>query len=88
MLALLIPRKESIRNENIDVYLEPLLEELEILWRGLRAIDVIKPKGSQAFVLKALRMWSLHDYLVYGLFASYRMKGSMACPLSGPNVDT
>ncbi len=48
-----------MRSENIDVYLEPLLEELEILWRGVRAVDVKKLKRSQAFVLKTLCMWSL-----------------------------
>ncbi len=46
MLTLLIPGKEFVRNENIDVYLEPLLEELEILWRRVRFVDVTKPKGS------------------------------------------
>ncbi len=84
----MIPRKEFIRNENIDVYLEPLLEELEILWRGVRAIDVTKPEGSQAFVLKALCMWSLHDYLAYGLFVGCQVKGYMACQLFESNVET
>ncbi len=35
-----------MRSKNIDVYLEPLLKELEILWKGVRAIDVTKPEGS------------------------------------------
>jgi hypothetical protein len=32
MLSLLIPKKESMTNDNIDVYLESLVEELETLW--------------------------------------------------------
>lgn len=32
MLSLLIPKKKSMTNDNIDVYLESLVEELEILW--------------------------------------------------------
>jgi hypothetical protein len=36
-------REKNVRNENIDVYLEPLLEELEILWRRVRFVDVTKP---------------------------------------------
>ncbi len=34
MLILFIPRKESIKNENIDVYLQSLVEELEEIWKG------------------------------------------------------
>jgi hypothetical protein len=34
ILALLIPRKKYVINENIDVYLQPLLEELEIYGLG------------------------------------------------------
>lgn len=32
MLTLLILGKESIKNENIDVYLQLLVEELKLLW--------------------------------------------------------
>jgi hypothetical protein len=39
MLVLLIPGKESISG-NIDVYLAPLIEELQQLWHGVNAIDV------------------------------------------------
>jgi hypothetical protein len=58
-----------MKNENIDVYLEPLVEELETLWKGVTTIDVIKVDGSQTFLLKAICMWNIHDYLAYGLFA-------------------
>ncbi len=34
MLILLIPRKEFVKNEIIDVYLQPLVEELKELWKG------------------------------------------------------
>jgi hypothetical protein len=52
MLALLIPGKEFVRSENIDVYLEPLLEELEILWKGVRVVDVKTQKGHKHLCLK------------------------------------
>ena len=41
MLALLVPGKESVTLENIDVYLVPLIEELQELWGGVDAIDVL-----------------------------------------------
>ena len=33
MLALLIPGPHKVKN--MDIYLEPLIEELEIRWRGI-----------------------------------------------------
>jgi hypothetical protein len=81
MLILLILGKESIKNKNIDVYLQPLVEELEELWKEMKAYDVTRPKRLSKFMLRAIWMWSLHDYLMYGLFASYQTKGYLACPL-------
>jgi hypothetical protein len=37
MLALLIPRKKSVKNHNIDMYLVPLLKELQLIWKGVYA---------------------------------------------------
>jgi hypothetical protein len=33
MLTLLILMKESMKNENIDAYLQPLVKELEMVWK-------------------------------------------------------
>jgi hypothetical protein len=88
MLTLLIPGKKFVKIENIDVYMELLLKELEMLWKGVITIDVTQPQGSQVFLLLAICVWSIHDYPTYGLFAGCQVKGYMACPLCGPNVDT
>jgi hypothetical protein len=88
MLSLLILGKESMKNDNIDVYLEPLVEELETLWKRVTTIDVTRVDGSQTFLLKAICVWNIHDYLAYGLFAGCQVKGYMACPICGPNVNT
>jgi hypothetical protein len=37
MLALLIPGKKSMKNHNIDMYLAPLLEELQLIWKRVYA---------------------------------------------------
>jgi hypothetical protein len=37
MLALFIPGKKSMKNHNIDMYLAPLLEELQLIWKGVYA---------------------------------------------------
>jgi hypothetical protein len=45
MLTLFILGKKYIKNENIDVYLQPLVEDLEELWEGVPTIDVTRPHG-------------------------------------------
>jgi hypothetical protein len=40
MLALLILGKQSMKNSNIDIYMVPLLEELQELWIGVDVVDV------------------------------------------------
>ena len=67
MLALLIPGKESVTSKNIDVYLAPLIEELQELWGGVGAVDVSGKHGNRSFKLKAILMWCIHDYPTYGL---------------------
>jgi hypothetical protein len=67
MLVLLIPGKESITLENIDVYLAPLIEELLELWEGVDAIDVSSVADNQRFKLQAILMWCIHDFPAYGL---------------------
>jgi hypothetical protein len=88
MLSLLILRKELMKNDNIDMYLEPLVEELETLWKGVWTIDVTRVDGFNYFLLKAICMWNIHDYPTHGLFMGCQVKGYMACPLCGPNMDT
>ena len=52
--------------KNIDVYLEPLIEELEELWRGIKAHDMNRPPLSREFFLKVVLMWMMHNFPGYG----------------------
>lgn len=88
MLVLLIPGKESVTSENIDVYLAPLLEELQVLWHGVDALDVSSDSDQKNFVLKAILMWCIHDYPAYGLVSGQVTKGYRGCTECGPNVST
>jgi hypothetical protein len=80
MMVLLILPKESIKNDNIDVYLQLLVEELKTLWERVNTIDVTRPKGSNSFFLRAICMWSIHDFPVYGLFLGSQVKGTWHAP--------
>jgi hypothetical protein len=88
MLTMSIPSLEFVKNENIDIYLQPLVEELKKLWIGVPIVDVTMLVRSQSFSLRAICMWNIHDYLAYGLFTRCQVKGYMATPLCGPNLET
>ena len=63
MLSLLIPGKHKVKH--MDVYLEPLIDELEELWRGVTVMDISRSPSSRHFDLKAVLMWTMHDFLGY-----------------------
>ena len=80
MLTLLILEKESVRNENIDIYMEPLMEELEELWIGVQAHDVSKSLADRAFNICAMLIWTIHDFPALGVNCRSNCKG--ICSLS------
>jgi hypothetical protein len=49
------------------VYMEPLVEELLELWISVVAYDVTKPVGFRAFMLHIVLLWTIHDFLGYGI---------------------
>jgi hypothetical protein len=65
MLALLIPRKELITSNNFDLYLQHVVEELQQLWEGVRAYDVLNLVGLGPSHLEVF-YFGLHDFLGYG----------------------
>jgi hypothetical protein len=69
MLALLILGKDLVTNANFNVYLQPLVEELQQLWKGVPAYDVLKPLSSRSFTLRGVLLWTIHDFLGYGIVA-------------------
>ncbi len=62
------------------MYLFPLIEELQLLWSGVQRFDV---SSKESFNLRATCIWNVHDFLMYGLFASCVMKRHVECPPCG-----
>ena len=83
MLALLIPGKESVTSDVFDVYMEPLVEELLKLWSGVLAHDVREDAPSKAFQLRAMLLWTIHDFPAYGTVGGFSHQGYAACPPCG-----
>ena len=88
MLCLLIPTKLSLTGSNFDVFIQPLVDELQQLWRheGVLTRDARAYMGMSHFKLRAVLMWTLHDFPAYGLISGLTTKGFKGCPVCGPHT--
>jgi hypothetical protein len=65
MLALIVPGRRQVNN--MDVYLQPLVDELKELWQGIYVYDVLRPITiERSFTLYGICAYTTHDYLGLG----------------------
>ncbi len=74
LLSIIIPGPESVKSANFDVLITPLIEELQELWEGVRGLDILQPIGRRQFIMRAILMWTIHDFLGYGLVLDANIK--------------
>ena len=68
MLALIVPGKIQVKN--MDVYLQPLVDELKELWEGIHVYDVSRPIATERiFTLYVICSYTTHDYPGLGVFS-------------------
>jgi len=60
----------------IDVYVQPLIDDLKKLWNGVLTYDVSR---KQNFMMRATLMWTINGFLAYGMFSSWGTHGRLAC---------
>ncbi|CAA7045655.1 unnamed protein product [Microthlaspi erraticum] len=83
MLTMLIPGPTAPSN-NIDVYLQPLIDDLKDLWNeGIEVYDSFK---KESFTLRAMLLWSITDYPGLGTLAGCKVKGKQACNVCGKDT--
>ncbi|XP_074373883.1 uncharacterized protein LOC141714249 [Apium graveolens] len=64
---------------SIDVYMQPLIEELKELWDvGINTYDA---ETDQNFRLRASVLWTISDFPGYAMLSSWSIKGKLACPI-------
>ena len=80
MFSLIIPKKKSVTSDTIDVYLEPLYDELVKLWKGIEAIQMLRDNDSIQFTLRASLLLMIHDLPAYGTLNSLNVHGYNGCP--------
>ncbi|XP_016185161.1 uncharacterized protein LOC107626774 [Arachis ipaensis] len=76
ILSTLIPGPKMPGND-IDVYLQPLIDELKQLWDGVETYDA---KEGNTFKMCAALMWTINDFPGLGNLSGWNTHGGLACP--------
>ncbi|XP_015158556.1 uncharacterized protein [Solanum tuberosum] len=85
ILSLLIvgPRSPGY---DIDIYLQPLIDELKLLWdTGVETYDASR---NQTFQMRAALMWTINDFPAYAMLSGWSIKGKLACPYCNYNTNS
>ncbi|XP_056685620.1 uncharacterized protein [Spinacia oleracea] len=76
ILSLIIPGK-FVPAMDIDVYLQPLIHELKLLWEGVDAFDAHSGKRLK---MRAALHSTINDFPVYAMLSGWSTRGYKACP--------
>ncbi|XP_027912664.1 uncharacterized protein LOC114172283 [Vigna unguiculata] len=83
ILSMIILGKRAPGND-IDVYLQPLIEELKELWStGIKTFDSY---GNEVFDMHAAVLWTISDFPGLGTLSGWNTHTGLACPRC--NFDT
>ena len=75
MLALLVQGPKQPGND-IDVFLQPLVNDLQVLWSGVETWDAY---GEENFQLRAMLFNTINDWPELGNLSGQTVKGESAC---------
>ncbi|XP_042967343.1 uncharacterized protein LOC122300620 [Carya illinoinensis] len=85
MTSVIIPGPKSPGND-IDVYLQPLIDELLELWEhGIATHDA---STASTFMLHAALLWTINDFPALGNLSGWSTKGKLACPPCNADTDS
>ena len=66
MLALILLGRRQVKN--MDVYLQPLIDEFKKLWEGIQGYNVSRPiPTKRSFTFYGIFVYMMHDYLGLGV---------------------
>jgi hypothetical protein len=54
-------KKES--SKKMDVYLATSINEIQLLWNGIKMYDISQPPSNKAFFCYGILCWTIHDSL-------------------------
>ena len=70
----------------MSIYLDSLINELNNLWKGIKVVEISRKRHGKVFHLRAILMWTMHDYLRYRNVRKYVVWGYYACLVCGPKL--
>ncbi|XP_061363146.1 uncharacterized protein LOC133306783 [Gastrolobium bilobum] len=82
ILSMIIPGKRMPGN-NIDVYLQPLIKELNELWN--EGVETYDSSMNEVFRMKAALIWTISDFPGLGILSGWNTYTKFACPTC--NID-
>lgn len=85
LLALIVPGKYKVKN--MDIYLAPLVDELQVLWDGIPILDLSRRTGQRSVNLRGILMWTMHDFPGYGECSGLATSGYYVCHICGPSIN-
>ncbi|XP_047949382.1 uncharacterized protein LOC125195248 [Salvia hispanica] len=83
-LTVLVPGPRNPKDK-LDVFLQPLIDELKQLWEvGVPTYDI---SLKQNFQMRAMLMWTISDFPAYSMLSGWSTAGRLACPHCMENTD-
>jgi hypothetical protein len=80
-LSLIIPEHPG---NNMGVFMQPLWDELQHAWeKGVLTYDRATKKN---FTMHVWYLYSMHDFLAYGIFSGWCVHGKLPCPVCKASV--
>ncbi|XP_052732446.1 uncharacterized protein LOC128196244 [Vigna angularis] len=77
ILSMIIPSKQMPGN-SIDVYLQPLVDELRELWND--GVETFDSSLNETFRMRAALMWTISDFPGLGILSGWNTHTGLACP--------
>lgn len=77
LLSMIIPGPKS-PGDAIDVFLQPLIEELKEQWEI--GVDTYDASKKEFFKMHAAILWTINDFPAYGSLSGWSTRGKWACP--------
>ena len=76
-LTIVVPGPDD-PTQGIDVYLQPLIEELKTLWHeGVETYDISKKRNFRMF---AYLSWTINDFPAYVMLSGRSTTDRLVCP--------
>ena len=76
-LTVIVPGSRN-PNDKLDVYLQPLISELQALWEiGVETYDIYR---KQNFMIRVALLWTISDFPAYSMLSGWSTSGRLACP--------